>query len=106
MCIRDRLAGHDRYATSKAIYDERAGDWNHVAFVATGLNFPDALAGGAPAGMLNAPLLLVHTDSIPGATAAALADLKPRVIFILGGSDVVTDNVATQLATYITPGEA
>jgi len=65
-----------------------------VAYIATGLNFPDALAGAAVAGSQGAPILLVLPDSIPAATAAELARLQPGRIVILGGAGVVSDGVA------------
>lgn len=96
-----RLSGSNRYETAKAVYDQKAGDWMRTAFIAVGTNFPDALAGGAPAGMLGAPLLLVERDWVSEPTATALRNLKPHTIYILGGSDVVTGGVAAELATYV-----
>ena len=94
-----RLSGSDRYATAAAI----SAGWAPgvpVVYVATGLNFPDALAGAAAAGALGAPLLLVTGTTVPAATAAELARLKPGRIVILGGSGAVSDSVASQLRAY------
>jgi hypothetical protein len=94
-----RLSGSDRYATAAAI----SAGWAPgvpVVYVATGLNFPDALAGAAAAGALGAPLLLVTGTTVPAATAAELARLKPGRIVILGGSGAVSDDVASQLRAY------
>ncbi len=83
----------DRFATAAAIsedmYPLRAGR----VVVTTGLNFPDALAGGPAAAALDAPILLVTRDQIPVATAAELARLQPSEIVILGGSGVVFEEV-------------
>ena len=46
----DRHAGADRYATAAAISAATFGTGVQVAFVATGTDFPDSLAGGSPAG--------------------------------------------------------
>ena len=73
-----------------------------VAYIATGQNFPDALAGSAAAGHEGGPLLNVRGGSIPGPVAAELDRLNPARIVVLGGSAVVSDAVAAQLAAYVT----
>jgi hypothetical protein len=75
-----------------------------VAYIATGLNFPDALAAGPPAALGNGPVLLVKTDWIPPAVETELSRLNPDKIVISGGSDVVSDGVAAQLSTYASTG--
>ena len=71
--------------------------------MATGLNFPDALAGAAAAGVLHAPIILVTPSAIPGSSATELDRLNPVRIVILGGTGAVSAAVALQLATYIGP---
>ncbi len=95
-----RLAGADRYATAAAISAASFGPGVAVAYVATGANFPDALAGSAAAGSAGAPVLLVTRDTIPTATATELGRLKPGRIVVLGGASVVTDAVKAALARY------
>ena len=94
-----RIWGSDRYATAAAIAQARFPSADTV-YVATGLNFPDALAGVPAAAGDKAPILLVQPDSIPGATAAELARLKPKTIKILGGEAVVSAGVASALGGY------
>jgi hypothetical protein len=94
-----RIGGADRYATAAAISQAHFATGPAVAFVATGQNFPDALAGAAVAGMLNAPILLVTRDTLPGATAAELARLRPGRIVVLGAAGVVSDGVLAAAAT-------
>ena len=96
----DRVSGIDRYATAAAIsqdYEPGTG----VAFVATGLDFPDALAGAARAGHLEGPVLLVKPDRIPRATLAELERLEARQIVILGGFTAVSADVEAQIAALI-----
>ncbi|MER3418948.1 MAG: hypothetical protein C4343_07685, partial [Chloroflexota bacterium] len=65
-----RLAGSDRYATAAAISAATFPSGGvPVAYVATGLNYPDALAGSVAAARAGGPLLLVTQDAIPSATA-------------------------------------
>jgi putative cell wall-binding protein len=75
-----------------------------VAYVATGTNFPDALAGAAVAGNLGGPLLLVTRDTIPAATAAELSRLKPARIVVLGAAGVVSDAVQNALSAAALKG--
>ena len=101
-----RLSGADRYATAAAI--SKATFVPHVPylFVATGRGFPDALAGGALAAQLGAPLLLVSTSSIPTATLNEIKRLRPTDIYVLGGPSVVSDVVLQQLRGYRGSGGA
>ena len=96
----DRLAGADRYSTAATL------SWAHfpagvpVAFVATGRNFPDALAVGPVAGMQGGPVLLTDPNSLPQATRDELARLQPGRIVIAGGPGAVSDGVAQALQAY------
>ena len=101
-----RLAGVDRYETSAAISSYGFPSGAQVAYLATGANFPDALAGGVLAARSGGPILLVRRDEIPPATAAELARLHPERVVILGGSGVVSDAVATAAAGYTSLGRA
>ena len=66
----ERLAGRDRYATAAAVAQEFAPGVP-VAYVASGLDFPDALAGAAAAGAQGSPVLLTSPRSVPAATSQA-----------------------------------
>ena len=92
-----RYAGSDRYATAAAISAAHYAPGVAVAYVATGANFPDALAGAAVAGNLGGPLLLVTQASIPAVTATELSRLKPARIVVLGSAAVVSDAVLNAL---------
>jgi putative cell wall-binding protein len=88
-----RIAGADRYATAAAA-GEGAGT---TVLVAVGTAFADALAGGAAAGTADAPLLLTAPDAVPEATSAALRQLAPTRVVVLGGTSVVSDEVLRDL---------
>ncbi len=98
-----RLSGADRYATAVAISQANYAPNVPVVFVATGANFPDALAGTPPAGDQLGPILLVTRDTIPASVAAELTRLKPGRIVVLGGTGVISAGVATALAAYLGP---
>src|SRR5680860_516169 len=72
-----RLAGSNRYATAAAVSAATFAEGVDVAFIATGENFPDALAGGPLAGSRGAPVLLTGRDALPAETAAELDRLEP-----------------------------
>jgi len=94
-----RLQGADRYATAAAIARQFPSGVP-VLYVASGQNFPDALAGAALAGLGGAPAVLVRTDDIPAATGTALTGLRAQRIVVLGG-EVSVSAVASQLSAYV-----
>jgi putative cell wall-binding protein len=95
-----RLAGEDRYATAAAIARFHHPSGAPMAYVATGQNFPDALAAGAAAAVRGAPTMLVRGVSIPGASATELERLNPARIVLLGGPGIVSKAVFDGLAAY------
>ncbi|HET7684786.1 MAG TPA: PQQ-dependent sugar dehydrogenase [Candidatus Limnocylindria bacterium] len=99
-----RAAGSDRYATAAALSATYFPSGAGSVFVATGANYPDALAGGAAAGRLNLPVLLVRPTDIPGSTATELNRLDPDQIFVLGGTGAISESIRTQLQAYANTG--
>ncbi|HEX9549520.1 MAG TPA: cell wall-binding repeat-containing protein [Candidatus Limnocylindrales bacterium] len=95
-----RYGGADRYATAAAISAASFEPGVAAVFVATGANFPDALAGAAAAAAEDAPTLLVTRTAIPAATRTELGRLKPARIVILGSAGVISSSVAEALRPY------
>ncbi|USQ77398.1 cell wall-binding repeat-containing protein [Ornithinimicrobium cryptoxanthini] len=93
-----RLSGSNRYATAAMIAEEFLSA--SVVYVATGENFPDALAGAARAGALDGPVLLTRPGSLPAETRSQLARLAPEHIYALGGAATISQTVLDELATY------
>lgn len=100
-----RIKGANRYATSKAIAefetDSAEGMGYTHAAVATGKNFPDALAGAALCGHANSVLILA-ADINPEGDGIALALAKAHgteVVqgYVLGGAGVVSDEILDYL---------
>ncbi|MEA3511657.1 MAG: cell wall-binding repeat-containing protein [Actinomycetota bacterium] len=91
-----RVAGNSRYATAAAVSKASFASAS-TAYVATGLNFPDALAAGPVAAADGAPILLVRTATVPSETIAELDRLAPASIVILGGSGAVSADVENAL---------
>ena len=95
-----RVAGADRYATAAAVSSSAFSPGVDVAIVATGTNFPDALAAGPVGAKLAGPVLLVNETGIPGPTATELDRLDPDRILVVGGPNAVADSILTALQQY------
>jgi SpoIID/LytB domain protein len=96
-----RWAGANRYATAAVVGQQKVFSPVSTVYIATGENYPDALAGAAAAGMKGAPILTVAARSLPSATASALKALKPTRIVVLGGTASISGDVLQQLGGYI-----
>ncbi len=94
-----RLAGTDRYETAVAT-SQRYSPGVPAVYVASGLNFPDALAGASAAAKIGAPLLLTPPSELPPAVAAELERLAPAEIVVTGGNASVSESVTNQLAQF------
>ena len=91
-----RIAGADRYATSRAITAEAFAGGATTAFVATGANFPDALSAAPAASAFNAPTILVpgSAGSVDAATRSLLDTLGTSTVKIAGGTGAVSASFA------------
>ncbi|MDQ1521611.1 MAG: hypothetical protein QOI55_2684, partial [Actinomycetota bacterium] len=96
-----RIAGATRYDTATAVSSKFPSPAPE-AFVASGVDFPDALAGGAAASIGGAPLLLTRPDALPDAVGNELARLKPPEALVLGGSSAVSDAVVRAIDARVT----
>lgn len=94
-----RIAGSDRFETSAAI-SRGFAPGVPVAYIANGLNWPDALSAGPAAAHLGGPLLLTRPDILPGAVAQELKRLTPARIVVVGGPSVVSDAQLRLLRDY------
>lgn len=93
-----RVAGADRYATSRAVIGYAFSSAPSV-YAATGAGFPDALSAGAAAAAGSSPVLLVRgTGTVDSATASLLRSLAPARIEVVGSVAVVSAGYATSLA--------
>ena len=100
-----RLAGDDRYSTAVAIsqyaFQTQSLGARVAVTVASGINFPDALAAGPVAAAQGGPLLLVPKDgTLPPAVSNELTTLTPRLVNIAGGAAAVNSPVENQLKSF------
>lgn len=97
-----RLAGADRYATSKEIANFAFGaSGADTAYIATGTNFPDALSSGSAAGFVDGPVILVNgsASSVSQQTSSLIHDLSVSTIKISGGTASVSAGVQQSLSS-------
>lgn len=96
-----RLGGTTRYGTAVAVAEHLGGvgATGGRVVLATGGDFPDALAGGVLAGRSDAPVLLTGTDGLPAETAAELGRRSPEEVLVLGGDVAVRDAVLPEVET-------
>lgn len=99
-----RIFGVDRYGTAAAI--SQAYGWTFdntgTVYIASGADYPDALAIGL-SHFMDGPLLLVSKTGIPKATRDELTRLEPCFIHVMGGTGAVNPTIFTNLKTYANP---
>lgn len=93
-----RFAGDDRFATSLAVASA-VFPTADKAFIATGLNFADALTGAAAISSAG-PMLLVDGQSATAdtATLGRLAAMGVKNVYIAGGMVSVSEGIANSIA--------
>lgn len=102
-----RLSGDNRYDTARAVAMYGTGpagglSWNRLA-IATGENFPDALAGGVLQGKSGSVLLLTPSKSLNGGVAGVLTANKGVIgeVRFLGGEGAISTPVRTAVANAL-----
>lgn len=95
-----RSYGIDRYATAATLSAGRFAPGVPVAYVASGANFPDALAASAAAAQLGGPVLLTAPTALPAATRAELDRLNPQRIIVVGSTGAISEAVKTAVGAY------
>lgn len=100
----ERVAGANRYATAAKMAAKYPSGLR-TAYLASGEDFPDALAGSALAGYQGFPLLLTRAKVLDTAAIERLKSLNVGQIVVLGGTGAVSSTVAKQSASYTRSGE-
>lgn len=96
----DRVAGANRFSTAVQIAERT--DTEHgtgsVSYLATGADFPDALAAGPAAAKDDAPLLLATREILPEETREALLARGDDTVRLVGGTSALSDAVRDHAA--------
>ncbi len=96
-----RYAGADRYETAATLATAAFPDGADVVLLATGQDFPDALAASPLAEAEQAPILLTGPDGVPDATSDALDALAPTTVRLIGGVGAISDDIESRLSTEL-----
>ena len=94
----ERVSGSDRYSTSIAIAEYGAAQaglsWDVVGF-ATGLDFPDALAGGVACSSRNGVMILNPRDTVNDSLRRALTTHRSEIdeVLYFGGEAAISQDV-------------
>jgi secreted trypsin-like serine protease/putative cell wall-binding protein len=94
-----RISGSDRYSTAATFALDRFDAPVPVIYLVTGTAFPDALAVAPLAASNAGAVLLVQRDSMPQPTRAALQELLPSAIAVIGGEGAISEAVANEAAS-------
>jgi putative cell wall-binding protein len=99
----ERQGGANRYETSRNVARNGFPDGaeSQFAYVASGVNFPDALAAGAPAALFGVPVVLVDgkKSTVDAATLALFDELGVAGTEIAGGTTSVSAGIESQFRT-------
>jgi len=88
-----RLQGADRFLTASAV-NRSAFTSATTVYVASGADFPDALAGSAIAAAKKSPLYVVMPTCVPRNIGQDLLALGTRSIVLIGGTDALAATTA------------
>lgn len=87
-----RVFGDNRYSTSQNLNGLGFATSQSV-YLATGLSFPDALAGAALAGATDSPLYIVPQNCVPHRVLDDIERLQPQRVVLLGGLGALSQAV-------------
>ncbi|WP_245961788.1 cell wall-binding repeat-containing protein [Quadrisphaera granulorum] len=104
------VIGTDRYDTARKVAELFTSPTGSSSVrsvgLATGTNWPDALAGAAAMGNLDGPLLLTPPDSLSSSASTAITSLakkgKASSALVFGGSGVVSSSTASSFSKNAT----
>lgn len=92
----ERIAGSDRFATSRAVAEKFFTGEHKKAYLTYGFNFPDGLCVGVLCAVDNSPLLLVSNENMDEA-AAYITNAKVQKCIVLGGVNLISSEAASKL---------
>jgi putative cell wall-binding protein len=88
----DRFGGSNRFDTSLLINQFAHPLIAGEVFITYGFNFPDALAGGVLAGVVDGPLYISNTACVESPIVEHILDLGPSKVTVLGGTSLLSNN--------------
>ena len=102
----ERIAGNNRYETARAVAERaiaiQGSGYDGTAFIATGLNFPDALGASPLSAARGWPIYL--SNPTQGDNAALISVMDARGVtraLVLGGTNVVSSSIENKARTTL-----
>lgn len=99
-----RAAGETRYATMASLLPKAPWKAGRTVVLASGSNYPDALAAASLAGAYDAPIVLTEPNSLSVDAADMIEQLSPKVIYVVGGEAAVSKAAVDTAAYYAADG--
>jgi putative cell wall-binding protein len=96
-----RVAGADRFATGVQASRAQFPTGASTVLLASGANYPDALAAAPAARAAGGALLLTPPNKLTTAVSAELKRLKPKRVYLIGGTSAISAAVATQVKSAV-----
>ena len=96
-----RISGGTRYQTMGALVDYGQLSGSSTAIIASGANYPDALAAASLAGETGAPILLTEPRSLSPEVEAKLTAMHPKQVFIIGGTSAISEGTLAHVRTLL-----
>ena len=92
-----RVSGATRYETMAGLVREAFPSRVSTVVVASGSNYPDALAASGLAGVLGAPVVLTDPGVLSARAEEQVRRLSPSRVVVVGGASAVSSRVASRL---------
>ncbi|MDR1088930.1 MAG: cell wall-binding repeat-containing protein [Coriobacteriales bacterium] len=94
-----------RYDTMQAIVSTGWKDeGSPYVIVASGMNFPDALAASSLAGIYGAPVVLTESSTLTSQAEQTIKDLGATKALVIGGEAAVSKEILAALEDIVGPG--
>lgn len=91
-----RIFGPNRYETAVNV-SQSGWEKSDAVILASGVSYPDALAGSTFGFLKDAPMLLTSPNTLSGATKREIERLEAKTVYILGGQAAVSQQVQDAL---------
>ena len=96
-----KIIGENRYDTAAKISKAAFNDKSDAVVLINGKNSSDGLAAGPFASLIDASILLVEKDYISNETINEIKRLNPKNVYLIGGTDVVSEKVKEDIQNII-----
>lgn len=95
------LQGNRRFETAVAISKEGWDSSTDTVIIASAYSVVDGVSATPLASIKNAPILLVDKNEVTNSTKEELKRLNPSNIIVIGGTNVVNDNIYNEVKSIL-----